>query len=471
MADTLVKVNVPDIATKQLAFRQRAGRRVLTISSNLLTLFGFTKGDDVIETSLGKGKGMVIERCYDLFSDAPTKKVYSRTYPRRKNNPLETLLEVSSQKLLNESFPKECSRVHVRFERGRVTITPLQTVSERGVANAHRADPGSTFAALTSGVDLASLRSEGFSVSAILEWRPQESRDKTDLTETGALCALANSGPLHALFNEDVTSAALNEIEHAMSRNPVMLFHASPQCDDHTPLKAGKLKERHNDEATSSEDMIIDLLNVIERLATPVVLFENVAGMLDSAAYKVASLRLRRWGYTCHEHVGDARLYGGLTSRRRAYVVFTLLDAPFAFEDPFTEREKDAWAQVSFDLNECRDVSHSKSLQDGKECGRLRRITPQSKSIPTPVKSQARMAKDSIVIEPEDGVFLWPTENQLKRFLGIEDVDMASVSATIASEIIGQSIDRPHHASILRSLKNHISAWREGVSETSRMAA
>ena len=80
MADTLVKVNVPDIATKQLAFRQRAGRRVLTISSNLLTLFGFTKGDDVIETSLGKGKGMVIERCYDLFSDAPTKKVYSRTW-------------------------------------------------------------------------------------------------------------------------------------------------------------------------------------------------------------------------------------------------------------------------------------------------------------------------------------------------------------------------------------------------------
>lgn len=471
MTDTLVKVNIPDVATKQLTFRQRSGRRVLTISSNLLTLFDFSKGDDVIETSLGEGKGMVIERAYDLFADAPTKKVYARTYPRRKNNPLETQLEVSSRKLLDESFPADCTRVHVRFERGRVTVTPLRTVSERGIANAHRADPGATFAALTSGVDLASLRSEDFSISAVLEWRPQESRDKTDLTETGALCALANSGPLHAIFNEDVTSAALDEIERAMSRHPVMLFHASPQCDDHSNLKAAKIKERHAEEATSSEDMIIDLLNVIERLAAPVVVLENVPGMLDSAAYKVASLRLRRWGYTAHEHVGDARLYGGLTSRRRAYVVFTLLDAPFAFEEPFTERQKDAWSIVANDLDECRNVSHSKSLNDGKECGRLRRITPSSTSIPTPVKSQARMAKDSIVIEPEDDVFLWPTENQLKRFLGIEDVDMNAVSATIASEIIGQSIDQPHHASILRSIKAHINAWRESIQSDVKIAA
>ena len=217
--------------------------------------------------------------------------------------------------------------------------------------------------------------------------------------------------------------------------------------------------------------MIIDLLNVIERLAPPIVLFENVPGMLNSAAYKVASLRLRRWGYAAHEHVGDARLYGGLTSRRRAYVVFTLLDAPFAFEDPFTERQKDAWSVVANDLDQCRDVSHSKSLNDGKECGRLRRITPDSTSIPTPVKSQARMAKDSIVIEPEDGVFLWPTEDQLKRFLGIEDVDMNAVSATIASEVIGQSIDQPHHASILRSVKRHISQWREGLACDARDAA
>jgi len=458
--DNLVQVHIPEIATKQLRFRHSGSRRILTISSNLLQLFDFKKGDPVVETSLGAGKGMVITRAYSLFDQPNTKRVYARRYPRRKNNPLEYQIEVSSQRLLDASFPEGCTRVHVRFEAGRIVVTPLQTISERALANAIAAQPGATFAALTSGVDLASLRAEDFSVSAILEWRPQESRDKTDLTETGALASLANSGPVRALFNEDVTCAVLDEIEAAMSRHPIMLFHASPQCDDHSPLKAQALKDRDHEDASSTEDMIIDLLNIVERLAPPVILFENVPGMLNSAAYQVASLRLRRWGYRRHEHVGDARDYGGLTSRRRAYVVFTQLEAPFSFEEPFTSRHKDAWSVIAGDLHECRDVSHSKSLQDGKACGRLRRITPASTSIPTPVKSQARMAKDSIVIEPEDGDFLWPTENQLKRFLGIEDVDLSAVSATTGSEIIGQSIDRPHHASVLRSIKTHIAHHR-----------
>lgn len=466
MSDVLVRANVPEIATKQLRFRQNSGRRILTISSNLLTLFDFAKGDAVTERSLGPGKGIVIERVYDLFDQRPVKKVYARHYPRRRNNPLEHQVEVSSQRLINESFPSDCTRVHIRFEQGRVTVTPIRTVAERAQANADSADPSAVFAALTSGVDLASMRSEGFSISAVLEWRPQEARDKTDLTETGAMAALSNSGPIHALFNEDVTSCALDSIAEAMNRKPVMVFHASPQCDDHSNLKAKKLKERDFEEATSSADMIIDLLAIIERIAPPVVVFENVPGMIGSAAYEIASLRLRRWGYVRHEHVGDARDYGGLTSRKRAYVVFTQLDAPFAFEAPFTAREKDAWAVVEPYLSECRDVSHAKSLNDGKACGRLRAVRPGAKHLPTPVKSQGRMAKDSIVIEPVEDRFLFPTEELLQRFLGIENVDLNAVSQTLATEIIGQSIDAPHHAMVMRAIRAHIECWRQSRSST-----
>ncbi len=209
--------------------------------------------------------------------------------------------------------------------------------------------------------------------------------------------------------------------------------------------------------------MIIDLLNIIERIAPPVILFENVPGMINSAAYEVAKLRLRRWGYRCHEHVGDARDYGGLTSRKRAYVLFTQLDAPFEFEAPFTEREKDVWSIIEPYLAECRDVSSSKSLNDGKACGRLRAVRPGAKSLPTPIKSQDRMAKDSIVIEPEENRFLFPTETLLKKFLGIENVDLSAVSKTLATEIIGQSIDRPHHASVLRAIRRHIALWRDSL--------
>ncbi|MBS7671630.1 DNA cytosine methyltransferase [Croceicoccus gelatinilyticus] len=463
--DVLVRVNVPDIATKQLKFRDKGGRRILTISSNLLTLFGFSKGDAVVERSLGPGKGMTVERVDDLFAGPQTKKVYARTYKQRRNNPLEHMIEVSSQRLIDEAFPEGCNRVHILFQSGKVTITPIFTIEERARANAGKADPDSVFAALTSGVDLHSMQTSGFSISAVLEWRPQEARDKTNLTETGAMTALANSGPLYALFNEDVTSCVLDHIGAAMAKNPPMIFHASPQCDDLSNLKAKSLKERDLETTDSTADMIIDLLAIIEKIAPPVVVFENVPGMIGSPAYEVASLRLRRWGYTRHEHVGDARDYGGLTSRKRAYVVFTLLNAPFAFEEPYGERERDAWAVIEPFLDQCRDVSHSKSLNDGKEIGRLRAIKPGARNLPTPVKSIARMAKDSIVIEPEDGKFLFPSEALFKHLLGIDDVDLNAVSATIATEIIGQSIDRPHHEMIMRSVRRHIAAWREASND------
>ena len=464
MNDTvLVEVNAPELATKQIAFRRKGDQRILTISSNLLVLFGFEKGDAVTETSRGKGKGVVIERVSDLFSDRPVKRVYGRHYPRRRNNPFEHQLEVASQRLIDEAFPAECSRVHVLFEPGRVTVTPIVTIAEKAKANAHRADPDSVFAALTSGVDLVSMRQEGFSVTAVLEWRPPEARDKQDLSETGVMAALANSGPLHAVFNEDITSCVLDTIAGALEKSPPMILHASPQCDDHSSLKAKSLKAEAEENATSTADMILDLLAIIERIATPVVVLENVPGMIGSAAYEVASLRLRRWGYTRHEHVGDARDYGGLTPRRRAYVVFTTLNAPFAFEESSHDRERNPWAVVQPYLDQCRDVSHSKSLQDGKACGRLRAIRPDSKSLPTPVKSIARMAKDSVVIEPEEDKFLFPSEELFKHLLGIEDVNLNAVSTTIATEVIGQSIDRHHHAMVMRSVRKHIAEWRLAV--------
>lgn len=463
MPETLVQVNIPDIATKQLKMREASGRRIITVSSNLLTLFDFSKGDLVSEESLGANKGIVVRRLYGASHTGRVKKVYSRTYPRRKNNPLEHMIEVSSQRLIEDSFPEGCTRVHVTFEPGKVTITPLATMAERVMSNAQNADPFSVFAALTSGVDLASMRQQGYKVSAVLEWRPQEARDKSDLTETGAIAAMANSGPIHAVFNEDVTATALDRLGKVMERHPVMVFSASPQCDDHSNLKSKKAKEVAFEDGNSSADMILDLLNIIERLAVPVVVFENVPGMIGSAAYNVACLRLRRWGYTRYEHIGDPRDYGGLTSRKRAYVVFTQLPASFEFEKPSTSRTKDVWKEVQPFLAGCRDVSHSKSLQDGKTVGRLRSIRPDSTSIPTPVKSQYRMAKDSVVVEPEDGRFLFPSEDLLKHMLGINDVDLNAVSETISSEIIGQSIDFPHHAMVMRCIGAHIALWRENL--------
>lgn len=471
MEQTLVQVNVPDVATKQIAMRKKGQARVITISSNFLTLFDFNKGDHVVEETLGENKGIIVRRVYDLFNQQRVKKVYSRTYKQRRNNPLETMLEISSQRLIEHSFPAGCNRVHVEFNHGVVRITPIHTVKERALSNAKRALNNSVFAALTSGVDLASMAGEGFSVSAVLEWRPPEARDKRDLSETGALNALANSGPVTALFNEDITACVLDRIGHHMEKNPVMVLSASPQCDDLSNVKAQSLKDDAKETGSSTADMIIDVMNLVERIAPPVIVLENVTGMIGSAAYEVACMRFARWGYRRFEHIGDARDYGGLSSRKRAYVVFSMLEAPFSFQPITSSREKPVWDILEPYMADCRDVTHSKSLNDGKACGRLRRITEDSKSSGTPLKSQGRMAKDSLVVETPEGRFLWPTEAMLKRIMGIENVNLEAVSATTAVEIIGQAVDGFHHAGIMSSIKDHISAWENQKMSTSKAAA
>ena len=176
MKNITVKVNVPESATKQLKMKSSGGRRKITVSSNWLTLFDFPTGARVTERSLGAGKGMVVERVYDdMFEATRTNRVYERRYTRRVNNPLEAQLEVASQKLIDESFG-DAQHVHVAFKKGRVTLTPIITVSERAQANA-TTGPIKVFGVCTSGVDLFSMQARGWHVCGVLDWRPPEARD------------------------------------------------------------------------------------------------------------------------------------------------------------------------------------------------------------------------------------------------------------------------------------------------------
>jgi len=149
-----VSVNIPsNIATKQLSLQSCTTGRKLTISTNWLPLFGFEKGDEVAEEVIGKNKGMIIRPANK--DDLRPKRVYERTYRRRRNNPLETMLDVRSQKKLNDAFPADTAMVHVTFEYNKVTIVPVRS---RQVARIKKAkdskDLMNAFAACSSGVDL-----------------------------------------------------------------------------------------------------------------------------------------------------------------------------------------------------------------------------------------------------------------------------------------------------------------------------
>jgi DNA (cytosine-5)-methyltransferase 1 len=168
--------SVPDLATKKLKFKVSNGVRKLVISSNWLPMFNFNAGDSMVTRVIGCGKGLVVELANDLFNPAPKKKkVYQRTYPKRKNNPCETLIEISSKKIVNEAFLFNASGFHVKFEFNRLTITPITDFKDQVMANARFDNRYSIFAACSSGVDLHLMEKEhGFNTHSLIEWRPRE---------------------------------------------------------------------------------------------------------------------------------------------------------------------------------------------------------------------------------------------------------------------------------------------------------
>lgn len=446
--------------TKRLSFKRlgETGRK-LAISTNWLTLMDFNPDDRVVERSLGKGKGIEICKVYDIF-DAPlkTKKVYSRLYTRRKNNPLkETLLEVASQKLINEAFGN-AKRVHVIFTQGKIIVKPLTSHQEKAILNATPESRHTVFAACSSGLDICAMEDSGFQIHSLIEWRAPEKRDKgRDLTETGALTALRNlKKGIVNVFNEDITTIDTEMLAEAVRNSPVTTFIASPQCDEFGTSKNNKAKDEAIEDLSTTMDMAIDILRVVDAIKPPVIQLENVSGWYKSDAYKLLKIRLRRYGYTEYLDLALASDRGGLTTRERGFAVFTCLDAPFSFEKPPAPRTESIWPIVEPFLPECRDVSNSKSIQDGAACGRLRTITKDSLTAPTILKSQERMAKDSCVIFHE-GKYLWPSENLIKRLMAIPDsFSTDCVSKDISVEIYGQSQDHVHAGLITQSIKNHL---------------
>lgn len=461
---------VPRVATKRLKFKTTNGKRKIVVSSNWLPLFNFNAGDDMTTRSLGSGKGLVAELVTDLFTpDKGTKKVYKRTYPKRKNNPIETLVEISAKKIIDKSFLFNASGVHVKFEANKLTFTPITDFKDEVISNIKFENRYSIFAACSSGVDLHLMEQEhGFNTHSLAEWRPNERRNKRDYSETGALAALRNlKSGIKNLFNEDITFISATMLEKAVKGDPAMVFMASPQCDDYTPLKTKKMKADHVEDLSSSMDMAFDMLRVGMAVQAPIIKFEQVQGWYKSDAYKILSLRLRKLGYKENLLVANASDYNGLTNRTRGYCVFTLLDVPFEFEAASGQSEDSIWPIVEKHLPECRDVTHSKSLQDGKRIGRLRTITPDSTKSPTILKSQSRCAKDSMVIE-QDGRLIWPSEPLVKELMGVPNFKTDCVSQEFAYEIIGQSVDAQLHSSVARSVKKHIDLY---FSELEKKAA
>lgn len=471
-AEVEVSVNVPDYATKQLAIQHFDGgaKRKLVISTNWLRMFGFDEDAKYVEKSLGKGMGIVIE-LVDADSHK-AKKVYTRTYKSRRNNPfwhkIETMLDLRSQSLLSEAIPANTEKVHIIFTHGKVYITPIDNKQAKRIEQVKSAEDALTaFAACSAGVDAYGLMEEGFTVQSVLEWRPPEKRDKTDLTETGALNFVANIPGVKHVFNEDINMIDMRRVAKAVEQSPNSLLSISLQCDDFSPLKTRSLKEAALEDLSTSSDMVYDMLRLVEEVNFPMVLLEQVKGFMTDPAGRIAETKLRRWGYEVHKAVLYSPEHGGDTKRERYYLFATSLPAPFEWPAATPVRTTPIWEQYiapAIEQNRLRDVTDTKSMQDGLKCGRLRIIDRDSTASPTLLKSEMRQAKDSVVIQTDDGRLLFPDLKLMQDLMKIPETFTTNVnSMTIGSEIIGQSVDFVMHSRIIKSVKAHIESFKQSL--------
>lgn len=465
----MVSVNIPDIATKQLKLRRNEDRKIVTLSSNWLTLFQIDGSKRVVEESMGSGKGIRVRLANDddIDQGVRTKKVYERTYTRRSANPIndsarrkELQVEIASQKLINDSLGADCEYVHITFKQGELLFVPMMRQKYELLQSIKGDDKINTLVALTGGVDCAVLEDSGFNVSAALEFRPQEKRDNTDYTEMTSMSVLVNSKP-SVLINEDIYTLNVSKLAGIVRGLKLTVGHFSIQCDDFSPVKTKKQKKTSVEDMSSTIDMIIPVLDIITQLALPVVVIENVPNFMNSMANDIFTMQLRRRGFKIHQEIFDATQHGGNTTRKRMYMVATALDAEFNFPVAIEDPSKSVWDEIivpNFEEIMKRDVTDNKVIKDAFTTGRVRTIEEGKQFAPTLLKAQGQDSKDAVIVSHNDRAYRLPVNVQKQLNCIPESFDLNWAPVDKAAQIIGQSICCSLHHRIMESVKNHIHA-------------
>ncbi|WP_137297221.1 DNA cytosine methyltransferase [Psychromonas sp. SP041] len=458
-------VHRPKVITKQLAVQSTSVGRRLTLSSNWLMLMGFSDSL-VVEKSLGKNKGFEVTHATEEDIDnKKAKKVYIREYTSRSANPLnpvlkrkERLIQVTKKDLMQIALGG-VNRVHVQIMPNRVVFTPI---FEGESYNIEDNDNISTLVALTGGVDCHTMEKQGFSIKAALEFRPNEKRDSADYTEMTSMSVLANSKP-ELLFNENIYDVQPQVLKKIVGTRKISFAHFSLSCDDFSALKTNSLKQKSVDDMSSTIDMFIPMLSILDVLDIPTLLIENVPGFKNSIINDVLLLQLKRRGFKVNQDVFDARRVGsGNTSRKRFYMFASKLDAEFSFP-ALEENKSDVWNDIilpNWAEIEKKEVTGNKTVTSSLSCGRARLIKEGDKTAPTITRAQSQDSKDAVVIKKDDRYYRLPIVVQKMLNSIPTDFNTDWLPVDKAAQIIGQSICCSLHGKILNSVKAHFESYK-----------
>ncbi len=439
--------------TKELKIQETSGRRRIRVSTNFLDRFGFKP-----ETRLtARVRGAGFDLLPSLDSASPWK-VHRRSYPQRRNNPTESVIDISLGEGLSPIVPCGVERLHYTFTSGCIQVRPVYAPLFHVRRSMKSSPTMASFMAMSSGLDAHAFARAGFDIRGLLEYRPGEVRDTVDLTESGVCTFLANHKP-SVVFNEDISRVDMDRVRRSVGRNigALALLQIGLQCDDFSTVKSPRLKR---EEMLSFRPATRELghyaLRLVEALTPATLMVENVAGWNGSEAQAIFGAVLARMGYHVHARVLDAEDFGALTKRPRTYLVASCWPG-FEFPEPSGANAVPLREILGAELSNCRDVSHTSSVKDAAGTPRERFCSIDAPVVRSVLKSQARQAKDSLYFKERDGALLLPSLRALKILHGLpESFDLGQVSTEVAIEQIGQGVDIPLHLAMAGALHKHI---------------
>jgi site-specific DNA-cytosine methylase len=356
-------------------------------------------------------------------------------------------------------------------------------------------DPLSTFSVCSSGIDMMLLEKEGFNTTHLLEYRPHESRDIVkakdpitgkaikdqfkknvnatcplggeqilkgwDKTISGVISALTNVKSLHTVFNEDIFKFKNNRVKPLMKA--FQHIHASIQCDDFCSQKTLLERAIALANMTSTADMFIKFLEIVQATPAPTLSIENVKSFATSTECLLLEGELEEMGYKVYKKVMYAPDFGGYTGRARTYLFATTLPIDFKFPVPEMPNVN-AWDDIiSNNLHHMKKVNSEATIEEAIKKGRDRFYRAGTAVFPTITKSNLKYTKDTTYYVSDDGYFI-PDAELSKKLMGVEDFDLSTLgNEALAVEVIGQSVDASMHGKLTAQIKSHIMSYANAI--------
>ncbi len=238
---------------------------------------------------------------------------------------------------------------------------------------------------------------------------------------------------------------------YAMAKMPhVELLEMGLPCSGASVAGKAKRGLGHAEEHPEVGHLVVSALAIIAKVQPAIIVLENVKQYLTTASMWILRHQLRDMGYTLNETVLQAGEWGELEHRERMCMVavtrgltfdFSMLERPDVVERRIgevldAEVPEDRWSAMSgLRAKEERDKAEGKGFA-------MQIVTAFDTRCPTITKGYAKVrSTDPKLQHPSDPTLLRqfsPAEHA--RIKGVPERLVDGLSATVAHELLGQSI-------------------------------